>query len=124
MERAHHDRSRQVEGFLQGRLRLGCPGPGPAGRASGLHGVEAGRQLGRRHDAENGRDARRDAAQFRGVYFVVSDTDATVAKAKELGGTVFMGPADIEPGRFAVIADNIGAVFNVLALKAEEASAG
>ena len=59
-----------------------------------------------------------------GVYFVVSDTDATVAKAKELGGVVYMGPADIEPGRFAVIADNIGAVFNVLALKSEEASAG
>ena len=52
-----------------------------------------------------------------GVYFVVADTDATVAKAQELGGTVFMGPADIEPGRFAVLADNVGAVFNVLALK-------
>ncbi len=59
-----------------------------------------------------------------GVYFVVSDTDATAAKAKELGGSVSVGPADIEPGRFAVIADNVGAVFNVLALKSEEASAG
>jgi hypothetical protein len=28
-----------------------------------------------------------------------------------------MGPADIEPGRFAVLADNVGAVFNVLQLK-------
>jgi len=52
-----------------------------------------------------------------GVYFVVTDTDATVAKAKDLGGAVFVEPTDIEPGRFAVIADNVGAVFNVLALK-------
>jgi len=51
------------------------------------------------------------------VYFAVADTDATVAKARELGGSVFMGPTDIEPGRFAVLADNIGAVFNVLQLK-------
>jgi predicted enzyme related to lactoylglutathione lyase len=59
-----------------------------------------------------------------GVYFVVEDTDATVDKVKGLGGTVFMGPTDIEPGRFAVIADNIGAVFNVIAMKPEAASAG
>jgi hypothetical protein len=52
-----------------------------------------------------------------GVYFAVADTDATVAKAKELGGAVFMGPTDIEPGRFAVLADNQGVVFNVLRLK-------
>jgi hypothetical protein len=53
-----------------------------------------------------------------GVYFAVSDTDATVARAQELGGSVLMGPTDIEPGRFAVLADNVGAVFNVLRLKA------
>ncbi len=53
-----------------------------------------------------------------GVYFAVADTDATVAKAQELGATLFMGPTDIEPGRFAVLADNVGAVFNVLQLKA------
>jgi predicted enzyme related to lactoylglutathione lyase len=52
-----------------------------------------------------------------GVYFVVTDTDATVAKAKDLGGAVFVEPTDIEPGRFAVLADNVGAVFNVLAMK-------
>jgi len=28
-----------------------------------------------------------------------------------------MGPTDIEPGRFAVLSDNVGAVFNVLRLK-------
>ena len=52
-----------------------------------------------------------------GVYFAVADTDATVAKAQELGASLFMGPTDIEPGRFAVLADNVGAVFNVLQLK-------
>ena len=38
-------------------------------------------------------------------------------EAQELGASVFMGPTDIEPGRFAVLADNVGAVFNVLQLK-------
>jgi uncharacterized protein len=51
------------------------------------------------------------------VYFAVADTDATVAKAQELGALLFMGPTDIEPGRFAVLSDNVGAVFNVLQLK-------
>ncbi len=51
-----------------------------------------------------------------GVYFAVADTDATVGKAQELGGAVFMGPTDIEPGRFAVLGDNQGVVFNVLKL--------
>jgi hypothetical protein len=52
-----------------------------------------------------------------GVYFAVADTDASVAKVQELGGSVLMGPADIEPGRFAVVADNLGAVLNILRLK-------
>jgi predicted enzyme related to lactoylglutathione lyase len=54
-----------------------------------------------------------------GVYFAVSDTDVAVAKAEELGGTLVMGPMDIEPGRFAVLVDPQGAVFNVLTLKPE-----
>jgi hypothetical protein len=49
-----------------------------------------------------------------GVYFAVADTDASVAKAQKLGASLFMGPTDIEPGRFAVLADNVGAVFNIL----------
>ncbi|HWD56147.1 MAG TPA: VOC family protein [Acidimicrobiales bacterium] len=49
-----------------------------------------------------------------GVYFAVADTDASVAKAQELGASLFMGPTDIEPGRFAVLADNVGAVFSIL----------
>jgi predicted enzyme related to lactoylglutathione lyase len=52
-----------------------------------------------------------------GVYFVVADTDATVEKVKKLGGALLFGPQDIEPGRHAVVADNVGAAFNVLAMK-------
>jgi hypothetical protein len=52
-----------------------------------------------------------------GVYFAVTDCDASAAKVQELGGAVFMGPQDIEPGRFAVVADDQGVMFNILALK-------
>lgn len=48
-------------------------------------------------------------------YVTVADCDATVAKAKELGGTVKMGPDDVPGvGRFAVIADPTGGVFAVI----------
>jgi predicted enzyme related to lactoylglutathione lyase len=53
------------------------------------------------------------------VYFAVADTDAAVARVAELGGSVMMPAMDIEPGRFAVVADPTGAVFNVIALKSE-----
>ena len=56
---------------------------------------------------------------FWAVYFAVADTDAAVARVAELGGTVLMPPMDIEPGRFATVADPFGAVFNVIALKPE-----
>jgi uncharacterized protein len=56
-------------------------------------------------------------------YFEVADADATVAKAKELGATVFMEPTDIpKVGRFAVVADPQGAVFGVI--KSEMPPAG
>jgi predicted enzyme related to lactoylglutathione lyase len=48
------------------------------------------------------------------VYFGVEDTDATVARAGELGGTVMVPPTDIPPGRFAVIGDPDGAPFAVI----------
>ena len=51
------------------------------------------------------------------VYFAVDDADAAVATISELGGTVMMGPMDIEPGRFAVATDPQGATFAVLKLK-------
>jgi predicted enzyme related to lactoylglutathione lyase len=50
------------------------------------------------------------------VYFAVADTDATVARCQELGGSVGVPPMDIEPGRFAVIADPQGAHFAVIRL--------
>ncbi|MGO9457796.1 MAG: VOC family protein [Acidimicrobiales bacterium] len=53
-----------------------------------------------------------------GVYFAVDDADRAAARIAELGGTVVMGPTDIEPGRFAAAADPAGVYFNVLALKA------
>lgn len=52
-----------------------------------------------------------------GVYFAVGDTDDAVTRVQSLGGALLMGPMDIEPGRFAVVADPQGAVFNVIALK-------
>ncbi len=48
--------------------------------------------------------------------FAVADTDATCAKAEELGGKVLVTPMDIPGiGRYAVIQDPVGAVFQVLA---------
>ena len=35
------------------------------------------------------------------VYFSVTDTDATMARAQSLGGSLVFGPMDIEQGRFA-----------------------
>lgn len=49
------------------------------------------------------------------VYFAVEDADATVEKAKELGGEIPVGPFDIaEVGRIAVLKDPFGAVFAVI----------
>jgi hypothetical protein len=47
-------------------------------------------------------------------YFMVSNVDATAAKVKELGGRVYMGPQDLpKVGRFAVVADPQGAMFDI-----------
>lgn len=51
------------------------------------------------------------------AYFAVDDTDAKVAKAKELGANIFCPPMDIpEVGRFAVIQDPQGAFFGIIKL--------
>jgi uncharacterized protein len=48
--------------------------------------------------------------------FGVEDTDAAVAKVRDLGGQVLVEPFDIpEVGRYAVVQDPVGAVFGVLA---------
>jgi predicted enzyme related to lactoylglutathione lyase len=57
------------------------------------------------------------------VYFAVADADAAVARIVELGGSVMLPPMDIEPGRFAVVADPTGAAFNVIALSPERLGA-
>jgi predicted enzyme related to lactoylglutathione lyase len=45
----------------------------------------------------------------------VADTDAAVAHVQELGGSVVVPPNDIpDVGRFAVVADPWGAVFQVI----------
>jgi predicted enzyme related to lactoylglutathione lyase len=48
-------------------------------------------------------------------YVLVDDTDASAAKAKALGGSVYMGPMDIpHVGRFAVIGDPHGAAIGLM----------
>jgi uncharacterized protein len=54
---------------------------------------------------------------FWGVYFTVEDADATADQVTKLGGQVVNPPMDIEPGRFAVVKDPTGAMFNVMALR-------
>ena len=45
-------------------------------------------------------------------YFQVPNVDASASKAKELGGRVMVGPADIpNTGRFVILVDPQGAVF-------------
>ncbi len=60
-----------------------------------------------------------DVPPFWAVYFAVADTDAALERITELGGTVVSPAMDIEPGRFAVVADPFGGVFSVIALKPE-----
>ncbi|HYK69464.1 MAG TPA: VOC family protein [Streptosporangiaceae bacterium] len=47
-------------------------------------------------------------------YFAVTDTDAAVAKAVELGGMVIAPPFDTPYGRMAAVADDQGAAFAVM----------
>jgi uncharacterized protein len=52
------------------------------------------------------------------VYFDVSDCDATVARARELGATVVAGPMSLEHvGRFATLQDPQGAAFSIYQAK-------
>jgi predicted enzyme related to lactoylglutathione lyase len=58
-----------------------------------------------------------EAPAFWNVSFAVADTDATVARAQELGGAVIMEPMDMEGvGRIAGLTDPYGAAFTVAAL--------
>lgn len=52
-----------------------------------------------------------------GIYIAVDDCDATAAKATSTGGRQYVPPTDIpNVGRFAVLADPQGAVFNIIKL--------
>jgi predicted enzyme related to lactoylglutathione lyase len=49
------------------------------------------------------------------VHFQVTDADAAAARARELGGTVLHGPADVPGlGRLVVLQDPQGAAFSQL----------
>jgi predicted enzyme related to lactoylglutathione lyase len=48
------------------------------------------------------------------LYFAVDATEATIARAGELGAQVVMGPMEVPSGRFAVLRDPQNAVFSVL----------
>jgi predicted enzyme related to lactoylglutathione lyase len=54
------------------------------------------------------------------IYFGAADVDATAAKVKALGGTVFAEPFDIPVGRMAVAADPQGAMFNLFRMAPAE----
>jgi hypothetical protein len=55
-----------------------------------------------------------DAPQW-SVTFSVANTDETVAKAQELGGTMLLEPTDLpDIGRVAVLQDPAGAMFQVI----------
>jgi predicted enzyme related to lactoylglutathione lyase len=57
-----------------------------------------------------------DAARsFWNTTFEVADTDAAVAAAVELGGTVTVPPADMPYGRFATLEDPFGAELSLIA---------
>jgi predicted enzyme related to lactoylglutathione lyase len=48
-------------------------------------------------------------------YIATDDTDATVSKAQELGGSTVIEAMDIpNVGRIAVLKDPVGAVFGVI----------
>jgi predicted enzyme related to lactoylglutathione lyase len=52
-----------------------------------------------------------------GIYIAVNDCDATAAKSTSLGGRQYLPPTDIpHVGRFAVLSDPQGAVFNIIQL--------
>jgi len=52
------------------------------------------------------------------VYFGVTDTDATTAKAANIGGTVVHTPTDTPYGRMAMVTDDQGANFSLMSVSA------
>jgi hypothetical protein len=67
---------------------------------------------------ELGEDIPAEVPAHWGLYFAVADTDATVAKVAELGGTVTIPAFDSPQGRMAAVTDNQGAAFRVITTNA------
>ena len=55
------------------------------------------------------------------IWFTVDDVDASAAQVKELGGSVYVEPNDMDFGRGAVVADPAGAVFGIASVNAPAA---
>lgn len=51
------------------------------------------------------------------IYFGVNDTDATIAQVESLGGHVIAGPDNNPFGRWAILADPMGAVFAIISVQ-------
>ena len=64
-----------------------------------------------------------DPAAFWTPYFEVDDPDATADRCADLGGRVLQDAVDIEPGRFALLADQVGATFGIIRGSADESGA-
>ena len=104
----HHHRRRRVEGVLRRGVRLGRRHARrrPDGR---VHGVAGRRPFGRRDDAEAADDAGRGAAAL-GASTSRWPTPTPRSRASPSSAArCMMPPMDIEPGRFAVVADPTGA---------------
>lgn len=56
------------------------------------------------------------------IYFAVRNVDITVDQVRQLGGYVLVHPFDIEEGRLAVVADNQGAMFDLVQMNDAPAS--
>ena len=61
-----------------------------------------------------------DAPSYWMIYFSVEDTDATLAKTKDLGGQVLMPAMDIPAGRMGMIADDQGAMSMIIQIPPDQ----
>ncbi len=57
-----------------------------------------------------------EAPSLWGVYFSVVSCDDSVATAQDLGGSLVVGPMDIDMGRWAMLSDPFGGMFYVISM--------
>ena len=57
------------------------------------------------------------------MYFRTDDADATIARARELGGSVIQPAEDTPYGRLATLADPTGAAFKLIGPVSESSTA-